>query len=529
MSLQQITIDQIVNFNASTIGSTLTGYTSGAGTISSSDTVLSAIQKLNGNIGVGGGVTSVTGTTNRVTSSGGSTPAVDIAATYVGQSSITTLGTISTGVWQGTAIADTYISSASTWNSKQAALSGTGFVKSTGGTISYDTSTYITGNQTITLSGAVTGSGTTTIATTLASSTVGITNLSATGTPSSTTYLRGDNTWATVSGGFSNPMTTLGDMIYEDATPTAVRLAGNTAATLKFLTQTGNGTISAAPVWTSTLPIANGGTGSTTQNFVDLTTTQTVAGNKTFSGVTNFTGTELDVNTVLKYLTLGTNGFNFWVPGQSHIPTGFTTTALLFAGATTVTSLAVFARNITGDNLTTGESYATLLLGTPPQTGTFTSGTHALIAQQVINPLIAWTINGTATITNTASLYINGQSTTTVTGANYGLWVNSATARIDGNLILGTAGNKISIATGTNASAGTATLASGTVTISTTAVTASSLIFVAYNTPSGTLASGLSAPVGSITAGTSFVINSLTTAGVVNTLDNSTVRWWFIN
>lgn len=35
---------------------------------------------------------------------------------------------------------------------------------------------------------------------------------------------------------------------------------------------------------TGTLPIANGGTGSATQNFVDLTTAQTVAGNKTFSG-----------------------------------------------------------------------------------------------------------------------------------------------------------------------------------------------------------------------------------------------------
>jgi hypothetical protein len=60
---------------------------------------------------------------------------------------------------------------------------------------------YITGNQTITLSGAVTGSGTTAITTTLANAVVGIANLSATGTPSATTYLRGDNTWATISGG----------------------------------------------------------------------------------------------------------------------------------------------------------------------------------------------------------------------------------------------------------------------------------------------------------------------------------------
>jgi hypothetical protein len=54
------------------------------------------------------GVTSVTGTTNRITSSGGSTPAIDISASYVGQSSITTLGTIGTGVWQGSVVTGTY-------------------------------------------------------------------------------------------------------------------------------------------------------------------------------------------------------------------------------------------------------------------------------------------------------------------------------------------------------------------------------------------------------------------------------------
>lgn len=52
-----------------------------------------------------GTVTSVTGTANRITSTGGATPVIDIAATYVGQASITTLGTITTGVWTGTDIA----------------------------------------------------------------------------------------------------------------------------------------------------------------------------------------------------------------------------------------------------------------------------------------------------------------------------------------------------------------------------------------------------------------------------------------
>jgi len=49
----------------------------------------------------------------------------------------------------------------------------------------------------------------------------------------------------------ASPMTTLGDMIYENATPTAVRLPGNTSATLAVLAQTGTGSVSAAPVWTA--------------------------------------------------------------------------------------------------------------------------------------------------------------------------------------------------------------------------------------------------------------------------------------
>jgi len=62
------------------------------------------------NIGDGGTtVNSVTGTPDRITV----TPTtgdvvVDIASTYVGQASITTLGTISTGTWQGTTIDETH-------------------------------------------------------------------------------------------------------------------------------------------------------------------------------------------------------------------------------------------------------------------------------------------------------------------------------------------------------------------------------------------------------------------------------------
>lgn len=54
--------------------------------------------------GGGGSVTSVTGTASRITSTGGITPIIDISAAYVGQASITTLGTITTGVWSATQI-----------------------------------------------------------------------------------------------------------------------------------------------------------------------------------------------------------------------------------------------------------------------------------------------------------------------------------------------------------------------------------------------------------------------------------------
>lgn len=47
----------------------------------------------------------VVGTADRITANANS---IDIASTYVGQTSITTLGTIGTGVWQGTAVAVGY-------------------------------------------------------------------------------------------------------------------------------------------------------------------------------------------------------------------------------------------------------------------------------------------------------------------------------------------------------------------------------------------------------------------------------------
>ena len=66
---------------------------------------------------------------------------------------------------------------------------------------------------------------------------------------------------------------------------------------------------------------------------------------------------------------------------------------------------------------------------------------------------------------------------------------------------------------------GTATLSSGTVTVSTASIHTGYKIYVSVDTPSGTLGF-LSAPTGSIVDGTEFVINS------TSATDDSIVNWW---
>ena len=69
-------------------------------------------------------------------------------STWAGTTNITTLGTIATGTWQGTAIADAYISSASTWNAKQAALTFSTGLTNTANTITNNLSVGVSGGQT---------------------------------------------------------------------------------------------------------------------------------------------------------------------------------------------------------------------------------------------------------------------------------------------------------------------------------------------------------------------------------------------
>ena len=92
---------------------------------------------------------------------------------------------------------------------------------------------------------------------------------------------------------------------------------------------------------------------------------------------------------------------------------------------------------------------------------------------------------------------------------------------VTGDISASTAGYGFKVKEGSNAKMGVATLVAGTATVSTTAVTASSRIFLTRQTTSGTL--GSSVDVTAVSAGTSFTI---TANGSI--LDTSTVAWLLI-
>lgn len=182
-------------------------------------------------------------------------------STWAGSANITTLGTVATGTWSATAIAvakggtgatdagtartnlglaiGTNVQAYSADLAAIDALAGTsGFLKKTAtDTWALDTNTYLTGNQSISISGDASGSGTTSISLTLATVPIG----------------KGGTGQTTAAAAFNalSPITTLGDLVYGSAANTASRLAGNTTATKQFLSQTGTGTVSAAPAWSA--------------------------------------------------------------------------------------------------------------------------------------------------------------------------------------------------------------------------------------------------------------------------------------
>ncbi len=196
----------------------------------------------------GSGVLTITGGTGSVIGSG--------TTVQVKQATTSQNGFLSSTDWN-------------TFNSKQSQLNGTGFVKATGTTISYDNSTYLTANQTIsfTPTGDVTGSttGTTTLAPALTIGANKVTNAMLAQMPTLT--IKGNNT-----GGTANP---------SDLSVAQVN------AILPVFTSTLNGLV----------PFSGGAAGKvlhgdgTWKDTASVTNQWSITGNSGTTSATNFIGT----------------------------------------------------------------------------------------------------------------------------------------------------------------------------------------------------------------------------------------------
>lgn len=164
-----------------------------------------------------------------------------------------------------------------------------------------------------------------------------------------------------------SPMTALGDLIYGGAAGTDTRLAGNTTATKQFLSQTGNGSVSSAPVWQQPA-------------VADLSDTKTGTGSIVLATSPTFTGTPT-------------------------LPTGTIATTQTAGNNTTAIATTAFVTAINNN-----ASYRTILNSAGSHTAAKAAGTYAMGYGDPI------AVSGTGTLYPIATIYIAAADYPTVNG-----------------------------------------------------------------------------------------------------------------
>lgn len=134
------------------------------------------------------------------------------------------------------------------------------------------------------------------------------------------------------------------------------------------------------------------------------------------------------------YSGTSTTNANFVVVSNTNAAST-TTTQYIPANAGAAITNIYRRSSFYGNSVTTlavGASYGSVIFGNAPVKEA-ASGTHTLLANIIVRPLVV--TDAAAATTNTASLFIDGAASATVTGNNYSLWIaGSNLSRIDGGL-----------------------------------------------------------------------------------------------
>lgn len=396
-----------------------------------------------------GNTIDVVGTANRIVVNADS---IDIDANYAGQNTIVTLGTVTTGTWNATTIATTRGGTGLTSYVLGDLIYASGantLATLAGNTVAAKRFLTQTGNGTVSAApawGQVTASD---IQSGLALTKADDTNVTLTlgGTPATAllqavtltlgwtgtlSIARGGTGAATATAAYDNlsPNTTLGDITYHNGTDN-VRLAGNTTTTKQFLAQTGNGTVSAAPAWS------------------------TIAG-------TDITGAALTAtNDTNVTVTLGGNAATALLRAAS-ITIGWSGTLAVARGGTGAASFTAFMP-LAGGTTTTG-AVQSISAGT-------TTG-QALLYQ------------GAAALPSFGAIALGGGANIVSGTLPVGNGGTGQSSFVNGELLIGnTTGNTLTKATLTAGTGITITNGNGSITIASSAFTSSN--FVTREVPTG--------------------------------------------